>query len=177
MVINIANPIPDEEQEEETPTFEHGIICSRLNRHLGNFLDGKNLGEMVDSTPEYRFLDAKTNKKPGRYPDVSFVSKEKLPINWRTYPNIAPDLAIEVTSPSDKDYEIEAKVAEYLRAGVNLVWVIHPFSRTIDVYQLPDGLIRQTLGGNSELDGAPVLPGFKLAISKIFDYPPPPSDL
>jgi Uma2 family endonuclease len=164
---------PDE-YEEDIPTFEHGVICSRLNRYIGNFLDDKNIGVVVDSTPEYRFLQG---NKQGRFPDVSFIRQERLPQNWRSYPEIAPDLAIEVTSPTDRDYEVEAKVAEYQKVRVSLVWVVHPFSRTVDIYRLKDGLIRQTIGGNQELDGENVIPGFRLPVSKIFDFPVPASTM
>jgi len=170
---SIENKLLEETEEENRPTFEHGMLCSRLIRHLGNYLDGKGLGEVVDSTPEYRFL-ARKLKKPGRYPDVSFVRQERLPADVRSYPEIAPDLAIEVASPSDRDYDIEAKVSEYQKFGVSLVWVIHPFSRTVEVYCRENGLKSQKLIGDDELDGGIVLPGFKLKVSRIFDYPPPP---
>ena len=163
----------EDEVEEDLPTFEHGLICANLSRELGNFLKGKNLGRVVDSTPEYRFLTRKS-KKPGRYPDVSFVRQERLPTNFRTYPTIAPDLAIEVVSPSDKEYEVEAKVKEYQQAGVMLVWVVYPFSQRIDVYRLQTGLIPQSIGATGALSGESVIPGFTLAISEIFDYPPLP---
>ena len=46
---------------------------------------------------------------------------------------IPPDLAVEVTSPTDVVYELEEKVEEYLRAGVRLIWVIHPEVQAIEV--------------------------------------------
>lgn len=168
----------EELEEDELPmgTFEHGIIGTNISTELRNFVKGKNLGRVADSSAEFRFLQKKPGqkRKPGKQPDASFTRQEKLPQRFRSYPDIAPDLAVEVESPGDESYKTEAKIAEYQKAGVSLVWIIHPFSRTVSVYRLANGLLPQHYGINDALDGAEVLPGFKLAISDIFDYPPDP---
>jgi Uma2 family endonuclease len=164
-----------ESEKEDMPTFEHGMICTRLSFYLGGYVLSHKLGEVVDSSVEYRFFDKK-QKKLSRYPDVSFIKQERLPKNIRTYPEVAPDLAVEVASPSDRDYEIEARVREYQQANVKLVWVIHPYSQTIDVYRLASGSRLQRYVGDDELEGEDVLPGFKLKVSDIFNYPSPPEE-
>jgi len=173
-----------ESEEERMPTYEHGIICTNLIGELSSFVKGKNLGRVLDSSVEYRFLETpkgkgkkKTNssKKP-RFPDVTFMRQEHIPPNVRSYPEIPPDLAVEVVSPTDREYSIEARVKEYQKAGVRLVWVIHPYSRTISVYHLDTGLLNQTIGANNELDGEEVIPGFKLKVGDLFDYPFPPDE-
>jgi Uma2 family endonuclease len=164
----------NEEEEEPMPTAEHSFICANIITELNIFLRGKKLGWVFDSTLEYRFPNEnKAGKKVSRYPDVSFVRQERLPDNLRTYLILAPDLAVEVTSPSDKDYDIDDKVEEYQRSGVRLIWVIHPASRTVNVYRLAEGPRIQGYFGEDELDGGDVIPGFKLKVSAIFDYPPP----
>lgn len=166
----------EEDEEEDMPTFEHGIISLNLGSELRSFLKGKNLGRVVDSSVEYRFLKDKKpkgGKKPYRQPDVSFVRQERLPERFDAYPEIAPDLAVEVVSPSDKDMEIEAKVALYQKHGVRLIWVVHPFSRTVDIYRLDTGLLSKPIGQESELSGEDVIPGFTLKLTDIFDYPAP----
>ena len=167
-----------ESEEDAMPTVEHGIICTNIITALNIFLKGKSLGRVLDSSVEYRFLDqGKTNsqKKP-RFPDVTFLPQERLPQNVRSYPEIAPSLAVEVASPTDRDYAIEARVEEYQKAQVKLVWIIHPYSRTVSIYRLANGLVAQAIGLSGELEGEDVIPGFTLKISDIFDYPPPPKD-
>jgi Uma2 family endonuclease len=164
-----------ESEEESMPTFEHAIICSNLNSYLNTFLRGKNLGRVADSSAEYRFLNSK-GKKPPRYPDVSFIRQERLPKNIRSYPEIAPDLAVEVASPNDRIYDIQTRVQEFQKAGVKLIWMVYPYNRTVDVYRLANGLKPQSYIGEDELEGEDVIPGFKLKVSDIFDYPFPPEE-
>jgi Uma2 family endonuclease len=164
-----------EDEDDDMATFEHGVIVTNLIVHLAPFVKANNLGRVVDSSPEYRYLEKlkKDNRRRRNYrqPDVSFVKQERLPKRFRSYPDIAPDLAVEVASPGDKDYEIEGKIAEYQQAGVSLVWIIHPFSRRVDVYRPGSGLRPQIYMGEDELNGEEVIPGFKLPVSAIFDYP------
>jgi Uma2 family endonuclease len=176
-----ASENEDEEEEEPMPTIEHGIICSTLNRLLGIFVTEHQFGRVMDSSVEYKFLESKETEKGSekgkgkvlsRYPDVSFIRQERLPKKMRSYPEIAPDLAVEVTSPSDREFEIEAKIKEYQIAGVKLVWVVQPYSRAVDVYRLTTGIKLQRYTEDEELDGEDVIPGFKLKVSLIFDFPP-----
>ena len=134
-----------EKGEEPMPTFEHGIISMNIGTALNNYIKRENLGRVVDSSVDYRFLEhTETEKgrerKPSRYPDVSFIRQERLPKKMRSYPDIAPDLAVEVSSPYDREFEIEAKVKEYQKAGVKLVWAIHTYGRTVTVYRINTGL-------------------------------------
>jgi Uma2 family endonuclease len=176
-----ASGSEDDEEEEPMPTIEHAIIGSTLNRLLGNFVAERQLGRVMDSSLEYKFLatkDAEKGREKGkgkiqsRYPDVSFIRQERLPKKMRSYPEIAPDLVVEVSSPSDREYEIEAKVKEYQKAKVKLVWVIQPYSRAVDVYRLPHGLKLQRYMEDEELDGEDVIPGLSFKVSLIFDFPP-----
>ncbi|NWJ95370.1 MAG: Uma2 family endonuclease [Chloroflexi bacterium] len=165
----------EEEEEEPMATFEHGIICTTIIRLLGNFIAEHKLGRVVDSSVEYKFLESKEKgkgKKLSRYPDVSFIRQERLPLKMRSYPDIAPDLVVEVSSPYDREFEIEAKVKEYQKAGVKLVWSIHTYGRTVTVYRINNGLRGQILAETDELDGEDVIPGFKLKLNDIFDFPP-----
>jgi Uma2 family endonuclease len=168
------------EQELEQPemsTLEHSVIASTINREIGLFLKGKNLGRVFDGSAEYRFVEkqAGSPRKPARQPDLSFVSNERLPLRLRSYPHLIPDLVVEVASPSDLAYQIEAKIEEYQKAGVKLVWQVRPYSRQIDVYRLSKGLIPEPIGIEGELSGEDVLPGFRLPVVEIFDFPADPN--
>jgi Uma2 family endonuclease len=78
----------------------------------------------------------------------------------------APDLAVEVISPSDTYTEVEEKVAEYLQAGAKAVWVVNPRRRTITLYHsLSDITI---LTEHDTLEGGDLLPGFRCRVSEVF---------
>ena len=89
-------------------------------------------------------------------PDASFVRTERVPQDDRSgMMELAPDLVVEVVSPSNTINEMDDKVAAYLEAGTSLVWVVRPRRRQVTVYT-PDGLIR-ILGEAEVLDGADVV--------------------
>ena len=79
----------------------------------------------------------------------------------------APTLAVEILSPSDKQEDIDDKVAAYLAAGVPIVWVVQPRFRTVTVYR-PDALPSLYNVGD-EIDAEPHLPGFRAAVAMIFE--------
>ena len=102
-----------------------------------------------------------------RAADVSFVQQGRIPETGipERYWNLAPDLAIEVVSPSEAAEEIQEKVLDYLGAGTPLVWVVYPRIRQV-VAHTPDGLAR-ALKGKDPLE-SPQLPCFSCAIEELF---------
>ena len=79
---------------------------------------------------------------------------------------LAPDLAVEVLSPSDRMADALAKIAMYLDAGVRLVWLVDPASQTVSIFR-PDA-IPTKLAADEILDGGEVLPDFAVAVVEIF---------
>ena len=77
----------------------------------------------------------------------------------------APDLAIEIASPSDRPEAVNDKVREYLDPSTRLVWVAWPTSRSITAYE--PSLPRRELGPDDEIDGGDVLPGFRVRVSEL----------
>src|SRR5258708_39904265 len=101
-------------------------------------------------------------------PDVAYISKERLQQQDKdSYIQGAPDLAVEVVSPSNSGIEMQKRAGEYLSAGARLVWIVNPGTRTIDVYG-PHGS-RTVVGIDGTLDGADVLPGLSLSAQRIFE--------
>jgi Uma2 family endonuclease len=106
-----------------------------------------------------------------RVPDASFVSRSRLPEGRRPegFWPFAPDLAVEVVSPSETARDLHAKIREYLAAGTRLVWVLWPEDRAASVYR-PDGEGRYyELGPDDELSGEDVLPGFRIRVADLFE--------
>lgn len=149
------------------PSLEHGAIGIRLGRYLDACVEENSLGLVCNSQTTFRFI----GDKPTRLPDLSFVSRDRLPQRIDQNADFSPDLIVEVLSKGDDVSEIDKKILQYQRSGVRLIWVIHPVIQAIDVYRLQDGLKLQRLLIDDELDGEDVVPGFRLKISRLFDFP------
>jgi Uma2 family endonuclease len=104
-----------------------------------------------------------------RIPDVTFVSWERLPghkLPAEPIPDLIPNLAVEVLSLSNTKREMDRKIDEYFRVGVQLVWLIDPPTRTAEVYTAPDECTELT--EKQSLKGGAVLPGFSLSLRRLF---------
>ena len=102
-----------------------------------------------------------------RMPDVTYVSRERVArLPRRGWLTVAPELAIEVISPNDRIEDAEDKARDYIRAGVDLVWVVIPSTRSVHVWRT-DGS-RVVLQPGEVLSGEAVLPGFELPVAEIF---------
>ena len=94
-----------------------------------------------------------------RAPDVAFISRDRLPSPEPIgYPELAPDLVVEVLSPGDRPGETLAKIADWLSAGTRLVWLIDPARRAARVYRA-DGSATM-VAADGVLDGEDVVTGF-----------------
>ncbi len=152
------------EESEKMASGSHAKIEGMIIGVLTAFLETNDIGSVLGSSATYNFGD----NLPKRQPDVSFISYEKLAEFNDEEITVAPDLAVEIVSKDDKSFEIETKVRQYQQAGVKLIWVIYPLSRTVAVYRPASGLIPEILSDKAELDGENILPGFKLPVSKLF---------
>lgn len=142
----------------------HAVVAGHLIEQLRSWARSGDRGAVG---PEAGFILAR-DPDVVRAPDVFFVSKSRFPpagIPEAFWP-IAPDLAVEVISPSEAAEEVHDKVLEYLDAGTPTVWVIYPRSQEV-VIHTPDRLAR-TLGKNEILQDAKVLPGFRCAVAELF---------
>jgi len=145
----------------------HGRIASRTSRRLTEHAERHGGGEVLTGDVGF-VLNLPNDPDRVRAPDVSFVSTHRLPGG-----NIpdgfiagAPDLAVEILSPSDNPVEIQQKVRDYLEAGARLVWVIAPQARAVTVYRA-DGSAR-LLRERDSLDGEDVLPGLTIPLAELF---------
>ncbi|MDE2932268.1 MAG: Uma2 family endonuclease [Chloroflexota bacterium] len=151
---------------ETMPTgIEHGAIVMRLGAALFNVVEPGQLGTLVASDSG---VWLERDPDTVREPDIAFFPAEKMPLNARItgYAEVAPDLVVEVASPSDSRREVHDKAHMWLNHGVRLVWVVQPETRTVDVYR-PDQAVA-TLGEKDALDGLDVLPGFACEVSAVF---------
>jgi Uma2 family endonuclease len=144
----------------------HGLVSMRLVAPLVAFVQAHRLGDVF--IPDTGFV-LRRNPDTVRCPDVAFVAAGRLPpqgVSMHAFLELAPDLAAEVRSPSDRARGSRAKVTEYLDAGTRLVWVIDPFARTDTVHGTGGAIGR--LEEADELDGGKVVPGFRCAVATLF---------
>jgi Uma2 family endonuclease len=143
----------------------HGIIASRLDHRLRNFVEAHGLGEVCAAETGFRLT-----KDPDtvRAPDVSFITRQRLPAGEAPdgFWPFAPDLAVEVVSPSDRFDDVLSEVQEYLSAGTRLVWVFHPRTKTVMVYRANGEVV--WVREQDELSGEDVLPGFRCRVAELF---------
>ena len=144
----------------------HGVVSVRAGRLLDEYVEAHRLGVVCGA--ETGFI---LRRQPDtvRAPDVSVVRTEHVPAagNPDFYWPLAPDLAVEVLSPSERVRDVQAKLADYFAAGTQLVWVIDPRKRTVVVYRSLTEAI--TLSESDELTGGTVLPGFACPVRRFFE--------
>lgn len=155
----------------EPANYGHGVVATRVLVRISTWLEQDRVARGA-AEPLGDVLAAETGftlfRKPDtvRAPDVAFVRTERRPTRMRGFPDLAPDLAVEVLSPGDRAGEVLAKVGDWLTAGTEVVWVIDPQRRRAQQY-LADGTVR-VLGEHEALDGAPVLVGLAVPIAPLF---------
>jgi Uma2 family endonuclease len=143
-------------------------VPGRILRILAS-LEDQGLGWALP--PDTGFQCFSSDRDRVRKPEVSFIRRGRLPDDRLPsgYCPIAPDLAVEVLSPKDRVYDIESRVQDYLTAGVPLVWLVNPETRTVQVIH-PDGTSVR-LEEADELTGGDALPEFRCRVADFFTLP------
>jgi Uma2 family endonuclease len=145
------------------------MITTRISSAINAFAKPKELGEAF--TELLVHLPLPEDEGRDRRPDVSYLCYRRSSESAALDPDanawdVIPDLAIEVTSPSDRAEVQRKKVLEYFRAGVRSVWVVYPNLAIVDAYETPT--IVRVYGRNDSLADDPVLPGFLLRLADLF---------
>jgi Uma2 family endonuclease len=149
---------------EKPMGLKESLIAGALISFLRAFVVPRNLGLVSGEAGMMRLFAGLV-----RIPDVAFISWSRVPggkVPTEPVPQLAPDLAVEVLSPSNTPQEMERKRREYFGAGVRRVWIIDIDVRTVDVYTAPEGPV--TISESQTLDGGEVLPGFVLPLRELF---------
>jgi Uma2 family endonuclease len=149
------------------PHAEHGYVSSNVVGVLGAFIRGNDLGRGFSCDT---FIRTKIDPPSCRGADYCFVSYSKLPKGQRIPEGplvVAPELVVEVRSPSDRPGSVNEKVDEYIAAGVAVVIVLDPETESLAVHRKDELPIRMHNG--DELTLPDVLPGFAVRISQFFE--------
>ncbi|HEX5164807.1 MAG TPA: Uma2 family endonuclease [Thermomicrobiales bacterium] len=155
--------------EMPTASHYHNLIVFLIGKLVDAFASQHDLG--------YTFVDGvsfvlRRNPDDVRGPDVSFVatarvtSRDMLLKPWEG----APDLAVEIISPSDRATDIDEKIKAYLSAGTRLIWVVWPDTQSVTTYELGGAIT--DLRSTDTLGGGDVLPGFAVSVATLFEVGP-----
>jgi Uma2 family endonuclease len=146
------------------PNFRHGAIQANVIGILRDYVRHNKLGKVLS---ESGFI---LGRKPEilRGPDVAFVSNDRLKdIASDGWPELGPDLVVEIVSPSDTARQIDRKVHQFLAAETRAVWLVYPDTKSVHIFE-PGGAARIV-----EFDGIvsspAALAGFELAVRDVFE--------
>ena len=154
------------ELREMSPSgWRHGAVVDNLHTLLGSFIRARGLGRGFGAETGFRIA---CDPDTVRAPDFAFIAKEHIPSEppEEGYWPGAPDLAVEVLSPSDRTGEVDEKIDAWLNAGCAAVWVIDPKLETVTVYRSRTDVQVKTAG--EELQGDPIVPGFSCGVDELF---------
>src|SRR5713226_9431777 len=139
-----------------------GEIGARFSTLLGTWVYSHNLGRVLDASTGFRMPNGDLLS-----PDVSFVSRERLQQNPRTYLSVVPEFIVEIKSSRDRMRELEEKIALFLSQGVQVGLLIDPDTHTVLVYR-SSGLRSNADGEASLPAGIPLRDGDILSIPELF---------
>ena len=139
----------------------HGEVGSNVHLLLGLYVRENKLGRLYIAETTFQLGDRVVK------PDVAFVSSGRLSKEKLKGFSVAPDLAIEIVSPSDKHYDVTEKALAYLKAGTRLVWVIEPIMKTVTVYRSETD--STLLNYEDTLTGEDVVEGFSCPVAELFE--------
>lgn len=141
----------------------HGWVAMNLGAELRAHAQRTAAGRVFAAETGFKLT---TDPDTVRAADAAFVAAQRLPPPDAVgYPELAPDLVVEVLSPGDRPGEVLTKVGDWLSAGVRLVWVVDPLRKLARVYR-QDGS-EAIVAGEGTLEGEDVLPGFSCPLGSV----------
>ncbi|SDE42099.1 Endonuclease, Uma2 family (restriction endonuclease fold) [Mucilaginibacter pineti] len=148
-----------------SPLAIHQVISAKVLQTLLNFLDSKNDNGFLVSAP----MDVKFDDGNILQPDILYISEERIPELIKDRIEGAPDLIIEILSPSNAYYDLRQKKDIYEKYGVKEYIIIDPVQENADLYLLKEGAyyLHQKAQKTETLNSL-LLPGFGIQLSKFF---------
>jgi Uma2 family endonuclease len=143
--------------------YRHGRIAVRISSLLWSHATKNRLGDVVSGDPGFVI-----SRDPDtvRAPDVAFVRRDRQPKSPAGYFPGAPDLAVEVISPTDRLAAVDEKTQAWLSAGTPIVWVVWPDTRSVVIHR--PGQPPRILHEKDSITGEEVLPEFECTVAEFF---------
>ena len=149
---------------EKMPTGDpHGDSVARTTILVGNYAENNDYGVVRSGEPGYRL---ERDPDTVRAPDVAWFAPGRIPAGTQGYPEMAPDLAIEVKSPGNSNPEMAAKARMWLCYGSQVAVVLDPATVTIALYRPNTAPV--IFGEDDTLDFGGLLPGFDIPVWRFF---------
>lgn len=143
---------------------EHGQVSAKITLFLGGYVYSQRLGPFFDSETGYVLS---RNPDTVLSPDFSFIRKERRKGPSVKFVEGAPDLAVEVISPTDRRGQVTEKIRMWLEAGTAELWVVEPKTHTVTIHR--PGQKPVVFAEGDTLKGSSVLPDFSCEVSAIFE--------
>lgn len=146
------------------PTPRHQKVLLKLLVALSKFLEKRDIGEVLLSP-----IDVLLENDSVVQPDLLFIRKERLSIIGERAIIAAPDLVIEVRSPTTQKLDSVDKRALYAEQGVREYWIVDPDSERIEIFLLEGKILeKKAAATEGRAKSLSVLPGFSASLSEIF---------
>lgn len=151
---------------EKMPTgYPHGVVVAIITTILSLFAGPQNYGRVCSGEPGYLL---EVGPDTVRAPDVAWIAPGRVPEGTVGYPNLAPDLAVEVKSPSNSYPAFRRKAEMWISFGVRQVWNADPEHTTVTIYRADADPV--TLQEDDTIDGGDLLPGFTAPVLSLFRW-------
>ncbi len=148
----------------EPAAYHHGKLAIIVGAALHAWVAPRCLGDVVGAETGFTL---RRHPDTVRAADAAFIIAARVPPETTSgFAEMAPDLVVEVLSPSDRQADVLEKIEDWLSAGVRLVWLIDPRTRGATVHRLDGTVVARSFG--ESLDGETVLPGFVLPLTGLF---------
>ena len=149
-----------------SPTTKHQLVLQRLFASLDSYLSKNPLGRMLIAP-----LDVRLGADTALQPDMLYVANAHVAIIQEDYVHGAPDLVVEILSPSTAAHDRATKLHLYAEAGVGEMWFIDPQAKTVEILKLQGNkyLVEAALAGRQALTSAS-FPGWELPLPDLFDF-------
>ena len=146
--------------------FEHSLVSGNFHALLREFVRAHGLGRVITNEAGLHIV---SDLPRSRGADVAFISYPRMPKGKRLkgFLRIAPELIVEVLAEKDSWKNLEDKIADYHRTGVEMVWVADPQTRTVKKFSRSGE--QEIVHDGGELTGGKILPGFSVPIARFFD--------
>lgn len=141
--------------------YESDEVAFEFGRQMGNWVRPRRVGRVTGSSAGFVLPNSDT-----RAPDVSFVRAERLRRSPRSFAELAPDLMVEVKSPTDSVQGLREKIDEFLRVGTTIGILINPEQRWVEVRRSQQE--PQVFQDGDVLTVPDLLPGWEVQISELW---------
>jgi Uma2 family endonuclease len=153
----------EEDLSNSPPDFTSGEISARFCAFLFDWVEPRKLGHIVGSNGGFQLPNGEIVA-----PHISFFSHERLKRVPRIYPELAPELAVEIKSAFDRLASLQQKIQRFLQLGIRVALLVDPDTQTVSIYRLNRGV---TIVGDKEKLTLPELfPGWELDISQLWPH-------